>query len=232
MYSAQLQGQRGGSSVLGSVESCGLVSQPVWASPVEDLGWDMMCVKHLSVKMLYKKDVKAKNQLDSLKWKWCKGFRRDSRKGVSGLRWPWCYHCRGGRAWKKFQQLWLKQVFWQEKRLSMGLTSLHPSAAARSDESKRGSQVLFLQWVSSGITPGICTSNWLVWRQSILVTVPASDHHDSWILDNSWIRSTRFFIKCPYFMILNFRVILEIFLPRTILSSKNEALWCRQSVEW
>lgn len=35
-----------------------------------DLGWDMMCFKQMgfvSVKMLYKEDVKAKNQLDSLK---------------------------------------------------------------------------------------------------------------------------------------------------------------------
>lgn len=62
---------KGWIQVIGSVESRGLVSQPVWASPGGLIwGYDMMCFKQMgfeSVKMLYKKDVKAKNQLDSLK---------------------------------------------------------------------------------------------------------------------------------------------------------------------
>lgn len=141
MYSAQLEGQ----SLIGDCQALG-VDPPVWASPVERLGlaeeknrhllknwgWDMMIwrvLNNVSVKVLYKKMWNQRISLIRSSSSSCRGFRRDSRKGVSGLCWPWCYCLSSWRqALNKFQQLWLKQVFSQKRRykkkgLSMGLTS-------------------------------------------------------------------------------------------------------------
>lgn len=79
-------------------------------------GYDMMCFKQMvfeSVKMLYKKDVKAKNQLDSLKNHHVKALGEARERVCLVSADPGAIIV---AACNKFQQLWLKQNFWQEKR--------------------------------------------------------------------------------------------------------------------